>query len=128
MEKSPAAVPGFLFTDGRTLASSPPLTAAHHPLDGQRIRVDKQQIRIQPHSYRPLACQPQGPRRIGRDRPEGDLERHPEGAGADALLPQAGNLAAAQLDEAPLAIETRQAGIGIGAEADALGEHPDGQQ
>ena len=105
-----------------------PLTTAHHPLDGEAPRRYQQQIRILPHSYHPLARQPQGPRRIGRDHPQGDLERHPEGAGANALLPQAGNLAAAQLDEAPLAIETRQAGIGIGAEADALGEHPGGQQ
>ena len=36
--QSLAAVPGFSFTDGRTLASSPPLAAAHHPRYGQRIR------------------------------------------------------------------------------------------
>ena len=104
------------------------MAAAHHPLDGEVFRRYQQQIRILPHSYHPLARQPQGPRRIGRDHPQGDLERYPEGAGANALLPQAGNLAAAHLHKAPLAVKSRQAGVGIRAEADAIGEHPGGQR
>ena len=108
--------------------SGSPLAAAHHPPYGERLGVDEQQIRILPHTQGPLAGQPQRPGRVGRDHRQRAGKGHAEGTGPAELLPQAPYLAATQLDETPLAIETRQAGIGIGAEADALGEHPDGQQ